>query len=479
MTEAQKYEGALYKEKPTKNQRKGKNEPKQNAKPNGNNHHRAPYVEEVPDVDDPKPAMHAPAAPTPSKDQKSSTTTNKPNQGNDGNLNVFDFLVPENNANASKVSLAEPKGQMRMVDHARSVFEPSSALAPLNTEGDDENKVYDVAYEQNGYSYGADPIPPSQYPPGPNVSTEFMTPAPKKKKDRSRKEQGQGSAAISEKKRKRRTEDVDMDDADPVQGEDTPMMDAPSSVYNNPGTPMVHSGLTGGIDRMLRSPSVEGEEQHAEHPRRRYQEPVSPIKRSRRNDKDAHNHEGGTMKSRAERFVSSMFGGSVVSASSGDTQPKALVRTRRRSSSDAENRSKKSSKARSTSSSQVVSSDPNKTKRKSSAHTDGDRPSRRQKQIEYRDGPRAGDDARDMVVYRQPNIPDDFQRDMAGHFMSLVTKGPESSRGFSVNKILKRFHNSADYDDGLDREQRMEDEKELWRTLRLKRNERGEVVVFF
>ena len=176
MTEAQKYEGALYKEKPTKNQRKGKNEPKQNAKPNGNNHHRAPYVEEVPDVDDPKPAMHAPAAPTPSKDQKSSTTTNTPNQGNDGNLNVFDFLVPENNANASKVSLAEPKGQMRMVDHARSVFEPSSALAPLNTEGDDENKVYDVAYEQNGYSYGADPIPPSQYPPGPNVSTEFMTP---------------------------------------------------------------------------------------------------------------------------------------------------------------------------------------------------------------------------------------------------------------------------------------------------------------
>ena len=424
MTEAQKYEGALYKEKPTKNQRKGKNEPKQNAKPNGNNHHRAPYVEEVPDVDDPKPAMHAPAAPTPSKDQKSSTTTNTPNQGNDGNLNVFDFLVPENNANASKVSLAEPKGQMRMVDHARSVFEPST---------------------------------------GPNVSTEFMTPAPKKKKDRSRKEQGQGSAAISEKKRKRRTEDVDMDDADPVQGEDTPMMDAPSSVYNNPGTPMVHSGITGGIDRMLRSPSVEGEEQHAEHPRRRYQEPVSPIKRSRRNDKDAHNHEGGTMKSRAERFVSSMFGGSVVSASSGDTQPKALVRTRRRSSSDAENRSKKSSKARSTSSSQVVSSDPNKTKRKSSAHTDGDRPSRRQKQIEYRDGPRAGDDARDM----------------AGHIMSLVTKGPESSRGFSVNKILKRFHNSADYDNGLDREQRMEDEKELWRTLRLKRNERGEVVVFF
>ena len=185
------------------------------------------------------------------------------------------------------------------------------------------------------------------------------------------------------------------------------------------------------------------------------------------------------MKSRAERFVSSMFGGSVVSASSGDTQPKALVRTRRRSSSDAENRSKKSSKARSTSSSQVVPSGPNKTKRKSSAHTDGDRPSRRQKQIEYRDGPRGGDDARDMVVYRQPNIPSDFQRDMAGHFMSLVTKGPESSRGFSVNKILKRFHNSSEYDDGLDREQRMEDEKELWRTLRLKRNERGEVVVFF
>ncbi|GKZ51796.1 hypothetical protein AbraIFM66951_007248 [Aspergillus brasiliensis] len=80
---------------------------------------------------------------------------------------------------------------------------------------------------------------------------------------------------------------------------------------------------------------------------------------------------------------------------------------------------------------------------------------------------------------------------MATHFLSLVTKGPESTRGFSVNKVLKRFHRdfTDEFDDDdrgrdqgrsrADRERRADDEKELWRTLRLKQNERGEVVLFF
>jgi cell growth-regulating nucleolar protein len=79
---------------------------------------------------------------------------------------------------------------------------------------------------------------------------------------------------------------------------------------------------------------------------------------------------------------------------------------------------------------------------------------------------------------------------MAAHFLSLVTKGPESSRGFSVNKVLKRFHRefTDEFDDDrgrdqgrsrADRERRIEDEKDLWRTLRVKQNERGEVVLFF
>ena len=58
-------------------------------------------------------------------------------------------------------------------------------------------------------------------------------------------------------------------------------------------------------------------------------------------------------------------------------------------------------------------------------------------------------------------------------FLSFVTKGPESEMGCSVNKVLKRYHRERG-EHGTDK---MEDEKELWKSLRLKRNERGEIVV--
>ncbi|KAG2412532.1 hypothetical protein HFD88_010089 [Aspergillus terreus] len=491
MTEAQKYEGALYKEKPKKGQRNGNNNKNnnhanQNPKPNG---HRAPYVEDATDVDNPKSKNPPPPAPSPPPTGVEKPSGNKQSD-NKKEVNVFDYLVNDQTPNASKVSLGGSKEQMSMVDHAPSVFETSKTLAPIDTTNN-ENNAYDVAYEENGYSYGSGPIPQSVYPnKAANMSMEFMTPAPKKKKERSRMNV-EASATTSDKKRKRRIEDHDMEDAD------TPMLEAPSSVLNHPGTPMLHSGLTGGLNRMMRSPSLEGENEQEDHPRRRYQDPSSPIKRTRRDEKDDAGL-GISIKNRAERLVSSMFGGSVASGSShhsNETSNKAaLVRSRRRSPSDDGQgaveirRSKKTAKVRNGTNGQVVSSDPRKSKRKSSAQTEGDRPSRRQKQIEYSG---AGRDENDqMIVYRQPNVPDEVQREMAAHFLSLVTKGPESGRGFSVNKVLKRFHRdfTDEYDDDrgreqgrsrADRERRIEDEKDLWRTLRLKRNERGEVVVFF
>lgn len=502
MTEAQKYEGALYKEKPKKNQRNGAQQNQnqnrnQNQKQNGNGH-RAPYVEDATDVDNPKVNAAPPPAPTPPAKGSQKPTANATDQRDDKPVNVFDFLVAEKTPNASKVSLGGSKEQMQMVDHAPSVFEPSKALAHLNTETEDEGKFYDVPYEENGFSYGAEPISPSAYPnkKAANPSVEFMTPAPKKKKGKSRAANGDASATTSDKKRKRRTEDHDVEDAD------TPMLDAPSSVVNHPGTPMLnHSGLTGGLNRMMRSPSLDGEE---DHPQRRYQDPSSPIKRTRRDEKENRSDAGLgiSMKNRAERLVSSMFGGSSVSGGSHVSQEpsgKALVRARRRSSSDDGNdqlevrRSKKTHKVRDPSTGQVTAADPRKSKRKSSAQTEADRPPRRQKQIDYPDpshpqSPRGQEDQ--MVVYGQPNIPSELQREMASHFLSLVTKGPESGRGFSVNKVLKRFHRDfTDEFDGdrgrhqgqsrADRERRADDEKDLWRTLRLKQNERGEVVVFF
>ena len=44
-----------------------------------------------------------------------------------------------------------------------------------------------------------------------------------------------------------------------------------------------------------------------------------------------------------------------------------------------------------------------------------------------------------------------------------------------MNKALKRYHRERDIKGETAKE---EDDKELWKSLRLRRNERGEIVVF-
>jgi cell growth-regulating nucleolar protein len=491
MSEAQKYQGALYKEKPNK---KGPKTPNQNAKNNANARNQQPRVEDASasDADVVKSHINIPPPPAPTPPPAGEAKPTYAALKNDNKpVNVFDYLVTDETPNASKVSLATPKEQMAMNPKARSLFEPSNALAKLDTKTDDEGN-YDVAYEENGFSYGADPIPPSMYPNEvPNVSTEFVTPA-HKKKDRKEKR----SATTSEKKRKRGHGD---EMSSPQNDIDTPMMDAPSSVANNAGTPMLaHSGLTGGLNRMMRSPSPNADDTPDHIVRAPYNDASSPIKRTRRSGKEAANGDGLgiSMKNRAERFVSSMFGGSVVSngsnASKEDTS-RALVRTRRGSSSSGDGqlevRKKKSHRSRDASGTHE-----RKSKRKSSNPTDGDRPSRRQKQIDERrrsDSRSPHRDSRQVTVYHKSKVlthgEDPLQREMATHFLSLVSK--DSERGTSFHKALKRFHRdfSDEYDadrgrdhgrSRADRERRAEDEKDLWRSLRLRRNDRGEIVVF-
>ena len=67
-----------------------------------------------------------------------------------------------------------------------------------------------------------------------------------------------------------------------------------------------------------------------------------------------------------------------------------------------------------------------------------------------------------MVVYKT----------RAEFFMSLITKGEDSEKGMSVHKVLKRYHRER-------ARGREEEEKELFKGLRVRRNERGEIVVFF
>ncbi|KAJ5724425.1 hypothetical protein N7493_006153 [Penicillium malachiteum] len=491
MSEEQKYQGALYKEKPAKGQKKGQNNKNNNVKANANARNQQPRVEDASESDN--VAVKSVDAPPPPAPTPPPVVEAKPTaealKNSDKDVNVFDYLVTEETPNASKTSLAPPKEQMSMVKEAPSLFKASTSLAKLDAKSDDEGN-YDIAYEENGFSYGADPIPPSMYPSNvPNDSTEFVTPAPKKKKDR-RKEEKRAPGSVSEKKRKRGQEETFNS---PQQDIDTDMMDAPSSVINNAGTPILnHSGLTGGLNRMMRSPSHEVDDTPAPG-HRGYQDASSPIKRSKRNGKETHGNGdpglGITIKNRAERLVSSMFGGtgSVISASS-DQGPRPVVRSRRGSSSSGdvqlEVRKKKSHRTRTASDNH---SESRKSKRKSSNPTDGDRPSRRLKQTD--DEPHH--DNHEVTVYRQSKPParaeDVMPREMAGHFLSLVSR--DSERGCSVHKALKRFHRdfAEEYvadrtrDNGRTRtdfERRSEDEKDLWRALRLRRNDRGEIVVF-
>jgi cell growth-regulating nucleolar protein len=249
VTEAQKYQGALYKDKSSK-QPRPKTVEQSNGKhhANGNgNKHRRPYVEDAPDADDPNP-KEPPPPPAPSPPPVSSSSappcTQAESSGIKADVNVFDFLLPDETPNASKVSLVGSREQMKMVDHAPSVFEPSKALARLDAELDDEEKEYDIAYEENGFSYGADPIKPSLYPNfESNVSMEFMTPAPRNGKDRNNRNrdrqasadssQANGANGAGDKKRKRgHIEDLDIAAANLRPEADTPMAEAPSSMQN-------------------------------------------------------------------------------------------------------------------------------------------------------------------------------------------------------------------------------------------------------
>jgi cell growth-regulating nucleolar protein len=63
-------------------------------------------------------------------------------------------------------------------------------------------------------------------------------------------------------------------------------------------------------------------------------------------------------------------------------------------------------------------------------------------------------------------------------FMSLINKGPDSERGVSVNKALKRYHRER-HERREDDLHKADEEKELWKDVRLKKNDRGEIVLFF
>ena len=182
---------------------------------------------------------------------------------------------------------------------------------------------------------------------------------------------------------------------------------------------VLHSGLTGGLGRLLSrskfppSPEYSGNEPGI----------LSPVKRSK----------------------------SIITRERGRNGESALVRIRKGTSSrrtSDESRPRKHHRSHH----HVASGDDH-----------SERPKRKLKTIQYHQ--HQDENAQQMVVHRT----------RAELFLSFVTKGPESETGYSMNKALKRYHRERE-EQGLGLG-KAEEEKQLWKSLRLRRNERGEVVL--
>lgn len=364
---------------------------------------RKAYVEDAPDIDSGN-AVAIVDAPPPAPSPPSAVPA-RPAQP----VNVFDFLVAEDTPNASNVSLGGSKEQMRMVEHAPPLFEAGNRSRD-ERESDDDVHEYDLGYEENGYTYGTDPVPVVK-------SLEYQTPAPKSHINGSRESiyelDGTERKSTDKKRKRHHVEELDLTAARrPSQEQDEIMADAPPTV--------LHSGLTGGLNRLLSktkfppSPDYSGNEPS----------PVSPVKRTKQ----------------------------IAPKERGRKATSALVRIRKVSSS---RRTSDESRPRK--------------HHRSHHHEDApsERPKRKLKAIEYAPKtPTTRTDSNQQLI---------LFRSRAELFMSFVTKGPESDSGCSINKALKRYHRER----GVQGLGKVEEEKELWKSLRLRRNERGEVVLLF
>lgn len=399
----------MYKEKPSKEEkRKVKAADVKSQKP------RKAYIEDAEDDDADQHAITIvdppPAAPDPSV---SASEKAEP-------INVFDFLVTGDTPNASKSELVPQEG-MKMVKNAPSIF---GEVHQPKEKGDN-----DSLYENLGFTYGSEPITVKKD----RQEIEYITPAPKHQhKPSTEKIYGleNPERKSTDKKRKRlHVEELDLTEARRPSVE----LEADIIMVEAPSAPILHSGLTGGLNRLLSKSKFPPSPEYSNGD----PSPTSPVRRPKQITATKEKDRG-----RRSSGVSRTAGGQ-------------LVRIRKRRTSD-ESRPRKQHRS------------------EHHTHTHSEHPSKqktiehpKRKAIEYHPQTRQDDDSQQLIVYKT----------RAELFMSFVTKGPESEQGYSMHKALKRYHRERG-EQGLGLE-KVDEEKELFRGLRLRRNDRGEVVVFF
>ena len=312
--------------------------------------------------------------------------------------NVFDFLVDSETPNASRTELAAPS-TLPMIEE--TPYE-SKSRELTRVRFDEKNQSISELVE-----YGSGPIDSRQY----------ETPAPKTERER-RKERKERDPERTEKKdKKRKRLHVDTHDLNPRL--DEVMTDAP---------PILHSGLTGGLGRLLSRPSVfppspdySGD---AGEP-----SPGSPLKKTKHSTKRGRSISNNLM--------------SMLKDPLGSSREHSREQSREHSG--------------------------ERPRRKHRKHREGsERPT--QRMIEYvpnSDGAVQEVNHDSQMIVFQPR---------AEMLLSYINKGPESERGISMNKALKRYHRERGTT-SLPMS-RAEEEKELWKSLRLKKNDFGEIVLF-
>ncbi|KAI7308093.1 hypothetical protein KC315_g13520, partial [Hortaea werneckii] len=409
------------------------------------------------------------------------------------NVNVFDFLVSEETPKGSRKQVEAPNGA-RMVEEQRHYANGDSRYAQYSN-GDGSQ------YSQYGFSYGHTPVQPGfqRYDSWNNMTDSqasqgalmpppppYVTPGPgsrREHKERSHK------GEKSEKKRKRgHVEDLDLSSKRPASRGDDSMTDAPA--IHGSGGRVLHSGLTGGLSKLVTDPEFYDDRIDAGPT------PISPLKRTKREkekDRDS---------TKDDRRKSSYTSYSTSTATKSSKHPEyredkhARRRSRSKDRGERERESVTISKPAKTSTRHARSPSSSPEPHHHRSRTHGSSRHRDDHHHHHRPGS-VQPSTSNQLTRHQPGSAAGASgsgNDKAALFLSFITKGPESERGCSVNKALKRYHREqtsqqlritgggsgvggsgggGDEDAG-----ELMDDKELWKSLRVRRNERGEVVLF-
>jgi cell growth-regulating nucleolar protein len=441
ISEAQKVQGQLYREKDKKGDKRKSTNVNDTMRP------KRAYVEDAPEGDDSKAVAIVdvpPRAPTPPQSQDQLA-----------NVNVFDFLVTEDTPNGNKTA-PPPSDGRRAIENVMFNGNQDSQYSQYSQDG--------AHYMQYGYSYGYAPLQPAfeRYDSWQNLTDSqpsqalmpppaYVTPAPKEHR---REKKDAHTTEKSDKKRKRhQVEELDLSSAKRPSSRDDTMLDMSGDGRHGR---VLHSGLTGGLNKLVTDPEFLDDRIDAGPT------PIlSPIKRSKREKDDKLERE-----EKKSRRASS-----YVSYSTTNSKPSTVKTSDRHDgrSRDVDRKYHDDRQHRRRHSSERVYYEDSRRHRDSFSSSDRPHGNKHLKAIEF-------PSSRPSSV--QPSTNNQivsYSADRADLFMSLITKGPDSERGCSINKVLKRYHRERHVRGSDDKD---DEDKELWKMLRLRRNDRGEIVLF-